>query len=109
MGGERYAPDVAYISASQQPELAREGYNPNPPELAVEVVSSDRPDELHQLRIKIINYFAVGTGVWVVKPNDQLIEVHQPGQAVKIYRKDDTLDDGDVLPGFRLKVAEIFN
>src|SRR5262245_54530896 len=32
--GERYAPDVAYISKERQPELARKGYNPNPPNLA---------------------------------------------------------------------------
>src|SRR5688572_6683905 len=35
--GERYIPNVAYISALKQPELAREGYNPKPPDLAVEV------------------------------------------------------------------------
>lgn len=28
VAGERYAPDMAYISATRQPELAREGYNP---------------------------------------------------------------------------------
>ena len=39
--GDRYAPDVAFISYERQPELAKSGYNPNPPELAVEVVSSE--------------------------------------------------------------------
>src|SRR6266851_1110312 len=32
VSGERYAPDVAYISFARQPELAKKGYNPNPPE-----------------------------------------------------------------------------
>src|SRR5690606_22485094 len=67
VAGERYAPDVAFISYVKQPQLVKQGYNPNPPDLAVEVVSSDRADELHMLRIKVTNYLAVGTVVWVVK------------------------------------------
>lgn len=30
--GERYAPDVAFISYERQPELVPTGYNPNPPD-----------------------------------------------------------------------------
>ena len=32
VSGERYAPDVAFISYEKQPELAKSGYNPNPPD-----------------------------------------------------------------------------
>lgn len=41
VGDQRYAPDVAYLSASRQPELDREGANTYPPELAVEIVSDE--------------------------------------------------------------------
>lgn len=37
VASEKYAPDVAYISKERQPEMAKEGYNPNAPDLAVEV------------------------------------------------------------------------
>jgi Uma2 family endonuclease len=108
VAGERYAPDVAFISFVRQPELVKEGYNPNPPDLAVEVVSSSRADELHNLRIKVNNYLAVGTVVWVVKPDSQQVEVYVTGEPVKILRQDATIDGGDVLPGFQLKIADIF-
>jgi hypothetical protein len=34
--------------------------------------------------------------------------VYAPGQPVKTFGIDDTLDGGDVLPGFALAVREIF-
>lgn len=108
IAGDRYAPDVAYLPTSKQAELDKLGYNSVPPDLAVEVVSSDRNNELDQLRIKITNYHAVGTTVWVVKPDNQQIEVHPPGQAVSIYRQGDTLEGGDVLPEFKLSIADLF-
>lgn len=107
---ERYAPDVAYISHARQPELARTGYNPNPPELAVEVISDEtNVKEQRDLRLKISNYLAAGTIVWVVHPLSQLVEIHRPGQPVAIIGVDDTLDGGAVLPGFSLAVSEIFS
>jgi Uma2 family endonuclease len=108
VSGERYAPDVAFISYEKQPELASQGYNPNPPDLAVEIISSNRSDERDKLRIKITNYLAVGTVVWVVKPENKQVEVHVSGAAVMIYREKDTISGGTVLSGFELKVADIF-
>lgn len=108
VSGERYAPDVGYISFAKQHELAKQGYNPTPPDLAVEVISSNSSAELNQLRIKITNYLAVGTVVWVVKPEDKQIEVHQLGQPVVVYHESETLLGGDVLPNFELPLADIF-
>lgn len=108
VSGERYAPDVAFISYEKQPELATSGYNPNPPELAVEVISSDSSSELNQLRIKVSNYLATGTIVWVVKPDDKQVEVYEPNQPVKVLKEDDTLTGKDVLQGFELVVKDIF-
>lgn len=108
IGTERYAPDVAFITYERQPELAQEGYNPNPPNLAVEIISSSRTAELDQLRVKISHYLAVGTIVWVVYPAARRVEVYAPGQPVKIFRENDTLDGGAALPGFTLAVSRIF-
>ena len=106
VSGERYAPDVAFISKEHQPKLAQEGYNPNPPDLAVEVVSpTDSPREL---QIKISNYVAAGTTVWIARSKEREMEVHAPGQPVKILGIDDILDGGDVLPGFKLAVKDVF-
>lgn len=106
VSGERYAPDVAFIAKERQAELVKEGYNPNPPNLAVEVISpQDRP---HNLHIKIANYLAAGTLVWIVYPESQEIEVFEPNQPVKTLGVNDTLDGGNVLQGFKLEVKKIF-
>jgi Uma2 family endonuclease len=104
--GERYAPDVAFISKSRQPELAKRGYNPNPPDFAVEVLSPT--DAYSKVVIKIDHYLAAGTLVWLVRPEDRKVEVHVPGQPTKIVAIDGTLDGGNVLPGFTLAVKELF-
>lgn len=106
VSGERYAPDVAFISRERQPELAHEGYNPNPPELAVEVISPS--DQDYRLRIKVTNYILAGTTVWVVNPQTKEVEVYIPGQPVRIVGIDGTLDGGDALPGFALAVKDVF-
>lgn len=108
VSGERYAPDVAYISYERQPELATSDYNPNPPELAVEVVSSDSTAENATLTTKLGNYLAAGTVVWIVRPERKLVEVHQPGQPVQTLRENDTLTGGAVLPGFKVELSKIF-
>jgi Uma2 family endonuclease len=108
VSGERYAPDVAFISYVRQPELARQGYNPNPPELAVEVDYPSTYQSQEQLRIKIANYIAAGTVVWLVRPETRMVEVYVPGKAVQKLGLDGVLDGGDVLPGFRLPVKDIF-
>ncbi len=109
VSGERYAPDVAFISAAKQPVLAKRGYNPAPPDLAVEVDFPSSDISRAKLRVKIANYLAAGTVVWVVNVEpDRLIEVYTPGLPVKIVGMDGALDGGDVLPGFTLAVKDIF-
>jgi Uma2 family endonuclease len=107
VAGERYAPDVAFISYEKQPELAKSGYNPNPPDLAVEVISSDSAIENEKLTIKLGNYLASGTLVWIVRPEKKYIEIHQSGKPTKVFGEDATLDGGEVLPRLQIKVSDI--
>ncbi|MBI5668198.1 MAG: Uma2 family endonuclease [Chloroflexi bacterium] len=106
--GERYAPDVAFISKVRQPELAQEGYNPNPPDLAVEVDFPSTHASQSKLMIKLAYYLAAGTTVRIVYPETKQVQVYAPGQPPKILGINDTLDGGDVLPGFTLAVKDIF-
>ncbi|MCB9437834.1 MAG: Uma2 family endonuclease [Anaerolineales bacterium] len=106
--GERYAPDVAYISKVKQPELAHEGYNPNPPDLAVEVDYPPSYQSARNLMNKVANYLAAGTVVWVVYPDTQSVDVFEPSKPAKTLTTDGVLDGGAVLPGFQLAVKEIF-
>lgn len=109
VAGERYAPDVAFISYARQRRLARKGYNPNPPDLAVEVISDpDNAEEQATLRIKINNYLMAGVVVWVVDYVHRTVEVYQPGKSAQVLLEAGILDGGDVLPGLSVLVKDIF-
>jgi hypothetical protein len=45
--------------------------------------------------------------VVMVNPRDRTVSVHTPKSVITLTESD-TLDGGDVVPGWRLPVAEIF-
>ena len=106
VGDERYIPDVAFVSKARQPQPSHETYNPLAPDLAVEVISPS--DDLNVLRVKVGNYLAAGTVVWVVRPEAKAVEVYAPGRPVRRLGPDGTLDGGDALPGLTLPVKDLF-
>lgn len=108
IAGQRIAPDVAYISAERQPQLADEGYNPNPPELAVEVEHPTSEKSERRLRRKLSAYMTAGTILWVVYPSTKEVEVYIPGQPVQVIGIDGKLNGADILPGFTLPLKDIF-
>lgn len=109
IGTERYIPDVGFIRHEHQVMDEGTGYYPVAPDLAVEVISNPRNlQELNDLRVKIANYVAAGTLVWVVDPIENKVEVYQGTQPARIYAGDDILTAPDILPGFELKISDIF-
>ena len=101
-------PDVAFISAARLKESGRtRKFWPGPPDLAVEVLSPD--DRVSEVLRKVGDYLEAGTRlVWVVDPGAQTVTVYRSLQSIRIYRADEELSGEDVLPGFRLRVSEIF-
>ena len=106
VAGQRFIPDVAFISSTRQPQPSREAYNPNPPDLAVEVLSP--PDDSTNMRMKVVSYLKAGTVVWVVDPDKKQVEVYLPDRIPNTVTLDDTLEGGDILPAFTLPVKDIF-
>jgi Uma2 family endonuclease len=106
VSGERYIPDVAFISRARQPEPSHETYNALAPNLAVEVLSPS--DEKGIVTDKVVGYLAAGTVVWVIDPDKQQAKIYEPGQPVKTIPLDGVLDGGNVLPGFALPLKDIF-
>jgi Uma2 family endonuclease len=102
------APDVAFLSNDRLPPGAKaEGFLPGAPDLVVEVVSpGDTADEVEE---KIENWLSMGCRM-VVAVNDRrrTVTVHRPGQPPRVLRGEDVFDGEDVVPGFRLPLAEIF-
>lgn len=97
-------PDISFV-AGQRPRVT-EGGVPQMPDLAVEIKSPD--DSLKDLRDKANYSLLHGTRlVWLVDPAKRLIIVLTLDDE-EILLENDTLDGGDVLPGFRLPLREIF-
>jgi Uma2 family endonuclease len=97
---------VGFITTARlQPMTGK--YYEMPPDLAVEVVSPN--DGAHQIRHKADQYLAAGTRlVWVIYPEGRLVDVYQPDHDPHPFKMGDTLDGGNVLPGFTLPVKAIF-
>ena len=106
VAGQRFIPDVAFISKAKQPEPCHDPYNPNAPDLAVEVLS--HTDDPRLVRQKMAAYWTAGTVLWIVDAEKKQVEIYTPGQPSDTAGIDDTLDGGAVLPGFTLAVKDIF-
>ncbi len=101
-------PDVAFISARRMPlDQDVPGFFDGPPDLAVEIASpSDSPRQLFD-KARMWISFGVPL-VWTVDPEARTLDVHQPNQPLIRLYADDTLDGGQVLPGFSCTVGDIF-
>jgi Uma2 family endonuclease len=102
-------PDVSFIKQERLPKNIRT-YPEVAPDLAVEVASpSDRDYEI-EARVREYQQANVKL-VWVIHPYSQTIDVYRlaSGSRLQRYVGDDELEGEDVLPGFKLKVSDIFN
>jgi Uma2 family endonuclease len=73
----------------------------------VEVLSKgNTPKEIQR---KLKEYFLAGTRlVWVVDPRQRHVRVYTAPDRFVVLTEADTLDGGDVLPGFQLPLRELF-
>ena len=101
------APDVAFVRRERIEELGRTTrYWPEAPDLAIEVISpNDRYSEVNE---KVADYLAAGTRmIVVVNPRNRTVNVHTPDNTTTLAMGD-TLDGGDVVPGWQMPLADIF-
>jgi Uma2 family endonuclease len=109
VAGERYIPDVAYISYEKQPVPSETGFSPIPPDLVVEVISDpSSAKERKKLLIKVANYLLERIVVWVVNRDDESVEVYTPNKPVQVIPVTGRLTGGDILPDFAVDVADLF-
>ena len=99
--------DAAFILAESLPvRRSVEGYLETIPEIVVEVRSKN--DRTNEVRAKKEEYFAAGVKlVWVLDPEEQTVEAHQPGQPVRTFQTTEALTT-DLLPRFAVPVAKLF-
>lgn len=103
-------PDVSYYSFERLPPgPAPEGLTAIVPNLAVEVRSPT--NTWNKIFVKVGEYLGVGvTAVLVLDPDGMTASIYRndsgPGQI--IYHTGDTLTIPDVLPGFSVSIAKLF-
>ncbi len=107
--GDSVIPDLSYFTAENA--LPPAAVLTVAPDLAVEVVSPSNTQDV--LRKKINGYLESGTRrVWVVYPDAMEVDVHwlqaDGSRANRTFGANDTLTGEDVIPGFSVKIAEIF-
>jgi Uma2 family endonuclease len=101
-------PDVSFIRAEKiEGGRLPKGFLPFAPDLAVEVLSpGDLATEIDE---KVEQFLAAGTSLfWIVNPAIRTVRVHQKNGPVVVLHAADELTGGDVLPGFRCRVGELF-
>ena len=101
-------PDVAFVTRERVRTLTDpERAFPGPPDLAVEVLSpSNTPTDV---RAKVADYLAAGTRlVWVFDSVRETVTIYRSLLEPRVLRHDAELDGEDVIPGFRVAVADIF-
>jgi Uma2 family endonuclease len=100
------APDVGFISYARMPDRLPTKYVPIPPDLAVEVVSPN--DKANDIESKISEYLRAGVRMIVfVYPATRSVNVYREN-TIKRLEGEDLLDGGDVLPGFSVRISELF-
>jgi Uma2 family endonuclease len=102
-------PDVSFISWDRLPGRAfpEEPVPDLAPDLAVEVLSKGNTPK--EMKRKLGEYFRAGVRlVWFIDPAKEVVEVYTSPRRKKEVRKGQTLDGGEVLPGFSLSLTEFF-
>jgi Uma2 family endonuclease len=98
-------PDVSFVSKDRD-DPSEDAYYQGSPDLAVEVLSpGDRKGKVEQ---KLALWLECGAkSVWHVNPRKRTVEVIKSNGERRVLNETDELVD-DTVPGFRVKVSEIF-
>jgi Uma2 family endonuclease len=102
-------PDASFISWERYPKKKRRRAEiPTvAPDLVVEVFSKDNTRK--EMQRKLEEYFRAGVRlVWYVDPVKRTVRVYTAVDRSTLLGEDDTLDGGDVLPGFTLSIRDWF-
>lgn len=101
------AADVLYISNERYAKRKSKSYLDVAPELVVEILSPG--DSAQELTQKLREYFAIGVRlVWVADPEARIVYAYRSLTDVREFKEGDTLTGDDVLPGFSVPVAQLF-
>ncbi len=100
-------PDAMYISSDRLPIRGNPEILNIIPELVIDFILSAHT--VKEMDIKLRDYFDAGVRlVWYVDPKPETIAVYTSPDAKTTLTINDTLEGGDVLPGFSLPLKNLF-
>lgn len=98
--GSNRSPDVAWVSLEKWENLTekeREGFPPICPDFVIELRS--KSDRLKPLQEKMLEYLDSGLQLgWLINPQDKIVEIYRPNQAVEVVKMPVNLSGENVLP-----------
>ena len=102
------APDVAFVSRnSLEKTPVGLGYYAGIPDLAVEVISPH--DTYSEVESKVEDWLNAGCRMVVVaNPRNHTLKIYRKMTEVSVLTVENAFDGGDVVPGFRLPIQQIF-
>ena len=103
-------PDVSFISWDRFPgrRLPAKPIPDLAPDLAVEVLSPSNTER--EMTRKLHEYFAGGCRLaWYFPYGQRVVRVYTDPATVRTLHEDDVLDGGAVLPGFTLRLRDLFD
>jgi Uma2 family endonuclease len=104
---EARTPDVSFLLAHRLAPGDMDKPFEGSPDLAVEVVSSETADFLDR---KITLYLETGSkAVWVAYPKRRTLWTYHADGISRLLKEDQHLEEPELLPGFRVLVADFFD
>jgi Uma2 family endonuclease len=99
LNGERFIPEVAINEETDADYLT------TPPLVAVEIRSDSQSRASQQRKARA--YIQHGTKMVILTFPREHVEVYWPSHDPLVLTAEDTIDGGDVLPGFQLAVRDV--
>jgi len=108
--GNRRSPDISFFAKERLQGMTElpSGFLEGAPDLVVEVLSpGNTVEEIHD---KLVEYFENGTRLaWIIHPSEHYVLVYRSAQEPdRLLKSVDALDGEEVIPGFTLPVADLF-
>ena len=102
-------PDVSFVAWAKRPNktIDTDAISKCVPDLVVEVLSPNNTRD--EMALKRKDYFFAGIRlVWEIDPRKRTAEAYTAPDEKTVIPANGTLDGGEVVPGFRLPLAKLF-
>jgi Uma2 family endonuclease len=102
-------PDIGFVRKERIPKTGRpQKFWIGAPDLLVETMSPS--DTVFEVDEKVHEWLKAGAYVvWMLNPRQKTVTSYRPDRTARILGIGETLDGEDVVPGFQIPVAEIFD